>query len=63
MILTREELRLLQKVLSDYLMDSAESAGVSHPAALAGVTDWWRDVALPLQDKLRSLELQAPMED
>lgn len=63
MSLTREEIRLLQKVLSDHLRDSAKLAGVGHPAALAGVTDWWRDVALPLQDKLSSLEQQAPIED
>ncbi len=63
MSLTREEIRLLQKVLSDHLRDSAKLAGVGHPAALAGVTDWWRDVALPLQDKLSSLEQQAPLED
>ena len=49
MSLTREELRLLQKVLS--------------LAPCRAVSGWRRDVALPLQDKLRSLELQAPMED
>ena len=60
MELTREEIRLLEEALHNYLKESAKLAGVGHIAALAGVTDWWRDVALPLQDKLSSLE---PIED